>query len=80
MRILKIKAKSFLNELRVDHSNRRRERHRYFKIEMDQDKEIAALQKDINSIDEKLEAHTSLDKELKALKAGSFLRVVCIIK
>lgn len=33
-------------------------------------KEIEALQKDIADIDTKLEAHTELDKELKALKAG----------
>ncbi len=33
-------------------------------------KEIDALQQDIADIDSKLEAHTELDKELKALKAG----------
>ena len=33
-------------------------------------KEIDELQKDIADIDTKLEAHTELDKELKALKAG----------
>jgi len=33
-------------------------------------KEIDELQKDIADVDTKLEAHTELDKELKALKAG----------
>lgn len=33
-------------------------------------KEIDALQSDVADIDSKLEAHTELDKELKALKAG----------
>lgn len=43
MWILETKSKRFLNELRVDHNNRKRNRYRYFKIEMGQDKEIAAL-------------------------------------
>jgi len=34
------------------------------------EKEITALQSDIADIDSKLEAHTELDKELKALRAG----------
>jgi len=34
------------------------------------EKEITALESDISDIDSKLEAHTKLDKELKALRAG----------
>jgi type I restriction enzyme M protein len=44
--------------------------HEYTTAIKQYNKEIDALQKDIADIDTKLEAHTELDKELKALKAG----------